>query len=346
MNKLKRMKYKLLIIFIVNAAFCCGQENDKKPFKVLKGHTHKVHAFFSSDGKFIISHGWDNTVKIWDAKTFSEIRTLIGHTDQIWSADISPDNKLIVSGSMNSTFIIWDAKTGEIQKQVHISPDSVTIKGAIPEFDIKLPNSIYSVSFSPNGKNLAIASADKSVRIWDMEESAFIDTLDGQHITNRMWARYSPDGKYLISGSIGSWNEKGVKAIWETETYRQVSRIVMSGNIIFTENNELGIYTGNNSMNYYNLSDGSLVFNKTFPDYKGFFNMSPDREFIACCNEDSYIILRNVKTQKIVWTYKNEKLEIHSAHFSPDGKYLIAGTPESDILVWKLSELTKSEKKD
>ena len=338
------MKYKLIIIFLINVTFCFGQENDNKPYKVLEGHTHKVqNAFFSSDGKFIISHGWDNTVKIWDTKTFSEIRTLIGHTDQIWSADISPDNKLIVSGSMNSTFIIWDTKTGEIQKQVIISPDSVTIKGTIPEFDIKLPNSIYSVSFSPNGKNLAIASADKLVRIWDMEESVFIDTLDGQHITNWMWARYSTDGKYLISGSTGSWNEKGVKAIWETETYRQVSRIVMSGSIIFTENNELGIYTGDNSMNYYNLSDGSLVFNKTFPDYKGFFNMSPDRRYIASCNEDSYIILRNVNTQKVVWTYKNEKLEIHSAHFSPDGIYLIAGRPESDILVWKLSELIKNE---
>lgn len=190
---------------------------------------------------------------------------------------------------------------------------------------------------------MALASADKLVRIWDIENSAFIDTLDGQHITNWMWARYSPDGKYLISGSAGSWYEDGVKVIWETETYSQVCRIVMSGDILFTEDNELGIYTGNNSMNYYNLSDGSLAFTKTFPDFKGNFNMSPDKRFIASCNEDSYIILRNVETQEVVWTYKNEKFEIHNANFSPDGKYLIAGRPESDILVWKLCDLIKNE---
>ena len=119
----------------------------------------------------------------------------------------------------------------------------------------------------------------------------------------------------------------------------------MSGSILFTENNELGIYTGNNSMNYYNLSNGSFVINKTFPDFNGSFNMSPDKKFIVSCNEDYYIILRNVKTQKVVWTYKNEKLEIHSAHFSPDGKYLIAGTPESDILIWKIDELVKKGNK-
>ena len=71
--------------------------------------------------------------------------------------------------------------------------------------------------------------------------------------------------------------------------------------------------------------------------------MSPDKKLIASCNEDHYIILRNVKTQKVVWTYKNEGAEIHNAHFSPNGKYLIAGTPESDILVWKLSEIIKNE---
>ena len=240
------MKYKLIIIFfLINATLSFCQENAIKPYKVLVGHTHKVqNAFFSPDGKLIISHGWDNTIKIWDTRTFSEVRTLKGHTDQVWSAAISPDKNLIASSSMNRTFIIWDVKTGEIQKQVQISPDSVRINGLIPEFDIIYPNAIYSISFSPNGKNLALASADKLVRIWDIENSVFIDTLDGQHITNWMWARYSPDGKYLISGSTGSWHEDGMKVIWETETFRQVGRIVMSGDILFTENNELGIYTG------------------------------------------------------------------------------------------------------
>jgi len=330
----------LVILFFITSLFGFCQEKEVKPYKILKGHKHKVqNAFFSSDGKFIISHGWDNTVKIWDVKTFSEIRTLKGHTDQVWSAAISHDNKFIASGSMDRTFIIWDVETGEKIHQVQISPYFVATKGLIPELDGKLQNSIYRVTFSPNGKQLAVASADKLVRIWDMEKSVFIDTLDGQHITNWMWSRYSPDGKYLITGSTRSGHKDGVKVIWETDTYSQICRIVMSGSILFTENNELGIYTGKNSMNYYNLSNGEFVDNKIFPDFNGSFNFSPDKKYIVSCNEDSYIILRNVKTQKAIWTYKNEKLEIHSAHFSPNGKYLIAGTPESNILVWEVESL-------
>ena len=335
------MKLKFLfLIFLINtlSAFC--QDFNIKPYKVLKGHKQKVQgAFFSKDGKFIISYGWDNTVKIWDARTFTELRTFKGHTDQVWHAALSYNNKLLASGSMDRTFIIWDIESGRILHQIKNYTDEVEIKGVIPEFNIKMNNSVYRVQFSPDGKQLAIASADKLVRIWDVENSVITDTLDGKHLTNWMWCRYSPDGKYLISASSRSSHEDGVKVIWETGSYRQIARIVMSGSILFTDNNELGIYTGNNSMNYYDLSDGTLVNIKSFPDYKGNFNISPDKKYIVSCNEDSFIILRNIQTQDVVWTYQHDKFEIHSASFSPDGKYLIAGTPEGNIFVWEMKSL-------
>ncbi len=192
------MRYTLIVLFfITNSLFSYSQEKNVKPYKVLKGHKHKVqNAFYSSDGKFIVSHGWDNTIKIWDAETFSEIRTLYGHTDQVWCARISRDNKLIASGSLDRSFILWDVKTGKKIKQVQITPYNVIEIGMIPEFNGEIPNSIYSLSFSPNGKFLAVASADKLVRIWDIENSVFVDTLSG-HNTNWMWVKYSPVASIL-----------------------------------------------------------------------------------------------------------------------------------------------------
>jgi len=116
------MKFKLhVIVFLINSLSCFCQGKLVEPCKVLKGHEHKVQgAFFSSDGKFIISYGWDNTFKIWDVETFSEIRTYKGHTEAVWHAAISQDNKLLASSSMDRTFIIWDLESGEKLQQLTI----------------------------------------------------------------------------------------------------------------------------------------------------------------------------------------------------------------------------------
>ncbi|MCK4662564.1 MAG: WD40 repeat domain-containing protein [Bacteroidales bacterium] len=336
------MKYRLIIIYIfITCFFCYCQEKDTKPYRVLKGHKHKVqNAFFSPNGKFLISHGWDNTVRVWDVKTFSQLKVLKGHTDQVWCATVSHDNNLIASGSMDRSFIIWNLKTGEMKQKIHLTPYNAFSKGIIYELDGELPNSVYSLSFNSDGKFLAVASADKLVRIWDIENSIFLDTLSG-HNTNWMWVCYSLDGKHIISGSRNNASIMGETIIWETKSYNQIRKINMTGDILFTDNNELGIYKGDCSMDYYDLSNGKLVSNKPFPCFEGNFNISIDKKYIASCNEDYCIRLWDLQTQEVIWKYKGEKKEIQQANFSPNGKYLIAGTPESDILVWKITSLIK-----
>src|SRR5262249_55218981 len=53
----------------------------------------------------------DNTARVWDAKTFSELATLKGHTASVYSVAVSPDGSRIVTGSADKTAHIWDAKT-------------------------------------------------------------------------------------------------------------------------------------------------------------------------------------------------------------------------------------------
>ena len=64
---------------------------------------------YSSDDKRIASGSRDKTVKIWDAYTGNNIKTLSGHTNNVSSVCYSSDGKRRVSSSYDKTIKIWDA---------------------------------------------------------------------------------------------------------------------------------------------------------------------------------------------------------------------------------------------
>ncbi len=67
---------------------------------------------FSKNDKYIISGSSDNSIKIWERETGSEIKTLIGHSGGVTSIAVSKDEKYIISGSYDKFIIIWELETG------------------------------------------------------------------------------------------------------------------------------------------------------------------------------------------------------------------------------------------
>ncbi|UCH97108.1 MAG: NACHT domain-containing protein, partial [Candidatus Aminicenantes bacterium] len=68
---------------------------------------------FSPDGKRFVSACEDGTLKLWDAASGKEIRTLSGHKGRVWGCTFSPQGSEILSASSDHTLKLWDAASGK-----------------------------------------------------------------------------------------------------------------------------------------------------------------------------------------------------------------------------------------
>ncbi|KAG0045476.1 hypothetical protein BGZ83_009330 [Gryganskiella cystojenkinii] len=110
------------------------------------------------DDAKLISGSMDRTLKIWNYHTGQCIRTLQGHTDGVVTLDF--DSRILASGSVDATIKIWNFATGECS----------TLKG---HCDLVNKVQIYKK------KLLVSASDDTTVKLWDIASRACLRTFNG-----------------------------------------------------------------------------------------------------------------------------------------------------------------------
>jgi hypothetical protein len=127
----------------------------------LSGHISSVSSVaYNHDGTFIASGSWDQTVKIWDAKSGVCAHTLNGHSNVVNSVAYNHDGTFIASGSNDKSVKVWDANNG---KCVH------TLDGHL---DV-----VYSVAYSNDGLRIASGSADNFIKVWEIEKVSYSNNI-------------------------------------------------------------------------------------------------------------------------------------------------------------------------
>ncbi len=188
---------------------------------------------------------------------------------------------------------------------------------------------ITSINFSPNGQYLASGSSDQMVKIWDLQNSQYINLSDHQDQVTAV--EFSPDGQYLASASLDKtvkiWNLQGnlLKNITQYEAGVNALSFSPDGQYLATASLD-------NRINIWDLQ-GNLY--QSFNAHEGRINaltFSPDSQYLATASSDTNAMIWDLQG-KLKQTLKQDQA-ILALKFSPDGTKIVTVSTDNYIYIW------------
>ncbi|RKU30873.1 hypothetical protein C6497_04140 [Candidatus Poribacteria bacterium] len=306
----------------------------KRITKIQPGPLKGVNVLvFSPNGKNIACGHDDNTIRLYDTVTKTEIAVFKGHQERINTIVYSPDSSKLVSSSTDNTIRFWDIdKKREISK---ILSDR---------------SQIFDLAFSPDGDILASSGDDGTIRFLDPNSGRELKIFATGHISSTIGLAFTEDNKRLVSaaynGSVHIWEVMNgtVLPSPNVEHFDKTVAFAFSADatLFASHGADTGVWSSGSNIrtswlplsetHIWSLPHGQDMI--TFPNSYKALAFSPDKQLLAASKSRETHLWDVQKRQEL---YRIDVRQFPTdvvVRFSPDGKTFTTGGINGEVHIW------------
>lgn len=190
------------------------------------------------------------------------------------------------------------------------------------------------MSFSPDGRSLAVGNEDFQVELWDIASRTKI-TLPVVSRTSQVWAtQFSPNGRLLAV------RRRSEIELWDNMRLTLKTRIKVGGllekPIAFSPDSRmLAISSENAGVTLYDTASHSK--SKILKGHNGEVTsiaFSPDGKRLATASQDRTAKLWDLASNRTLLTLSGHSVGLNSVAFSSDGRTLVTGDDSGVVRLW------------